>query len=101
MVDSLSVETLHENFDDYFIIDVRENEEYALEHIQGAMLSPLSEPLRSFKNNGKKIVFMCRSGKRSLMAAQKYVHHNSFDTVYNLTGGILAWGAQGYPVVEK
>lgn len=100
MVESLSVEALHDNFDDFFVIDVREDEEYASEHIDGTMTAPLSEPLRSFQSEGKTIVFMCRSGKRSLMAAQKYLFKNPSDTVYNLTGGILAWGEQGYPVVE-
>ena len=60
MVESLSVETLHDNFDDYFVIDVREDEEYASEHIEDTVLAPLSEPLGAIQNNGKKIVFMCR-----------------------------------------
>ena len=101
MFESLSVEDLYDNFDDFFVIDVRENEEYESEHIDGTMAAPLSKPLGSINNNGKKIVFMCRSGKRSLMAAQKYLFKNSSDTVYNLTGGILAWGEHGYPVIEQ
>ncbi len=101
MVESLSVETLHDNFDDYFVIDVREDEEYASEHIEDTVLAPLSEPLGAIQNNGKKIVFMCRSGKRSLIAGQRYRLENPSDTVYNLMGGILAWGQQDYSVVKK
>ena len=101
MVENLSVETLHGNFDDYCVIDVREDEEYESVHIAGTVLAPLSEPLGAIQNDGKKIVFMCRSGKRSLMAAQKYLFKNPSDTVYNLTGGILAWIENGYPVAEK
>lgn len=101
MIEILSVDSLYKNFGDFFVIDVREDGEYKSEHIDGTMAAPLSEPLYAVQNGGKKIVFMCRSGKRSLMAAQKYLFDNPFDTVYNLTGGILAWQEQGYPVVEK
>ncbi len=100
MIESLFVNTLNENFDGFFVIDVREEDEYALAHIKGAMLAPLSQPLPAIQNHGKELVFMCRSGKRSLMAAQHYQFNNPSQTVYNLVGGILAWQQNGYPVVS-
>ena len=40
MVENLSVETLHGNFDNFFVIDVREDEEYKSVHIAGTVLAP-------------------------------------------------------------
>ncbi|HCU06835.1 MAG TPA: rhodanese-like domain-containing protein [Holosporales bacterium] len=100
MIESLFVNTLNENFDSFFVIDVREEEEYNIAHIKDAMLAPLSEPLPAVQNNGKAVVFMCRSGKRSLIAAEHYQVNNQSETVYNLVGGILAWQQHGYPVIS-
>ena len=41
MVRCLTVEVLHENFDGFFVIDVREKEEFKAEHIRGTTLSRL------------------------------------------------------------
>jgi rhodanese-related sulfurtransferase len=100
MIENLFVHTLNEDFDNFFVIDVREEDEYKIAHIKGALFAPLSEPFPVMKNQGKVVVFMCRSGKRSLMAAQRYEFKNPSETVYNLVGGILAWQQHGYPVVS-
>ena len=48
--------------------------------------------------NDETVILYCRSGARSaqgvgFMAAQGY------DKVYNLTGGIMAWQQNGWPLV--
>lgn len=100
MINNLLADTLNDDFDSFFVIDVREEEEHSIAHIKGAMLAPLSLPLPDIQNNGKALVFMCRSGKRSLMAAQRYQLQNPSEMVYNLVGGILAWQQCGYPVIS-
>jgi rhodanese-related sulfurtransferase len=42
------------------------------------------------------VVFLCRVGSRSGMAAQAF-RTAGFDA-YNLTGGILAWSDRGLPM---
>ncbi|MDP1662430.1 MAG: rhodanese-like domain-containing protein [Phycisphaerales bacterium] len=86
------------------LVDVREPDEHAREHIRGARLLPLSRfapaDAAAAAKAGQRIVFHCRSGKRSAdacrMAAALAV---SGQAVYTLSGGIEAWKSAGLPVV--
>ena len=84
------------------LIDVRETEEYNEAHIQGAILLPLSGFTAEMvpQNPDKKIIFQCRSGKRSEQAA--IIAHDIQRDVsfYNFEGGILSWIEAGYPVID-
>ncbi|MCS6819655.1 MAG: thioredoxin domain-containing protein [Chitinophagales bacterium] len=85
------------------LIDVRTPEEFAEKHIKGATNLDIRES--SFEatlsklNKDKPIYFYCLSGGRSNRAAQK-ASSLGFKEVYNLKGGILAWGNAGKPVVS-
>ena len=87
------------------LIDVREPFENAAERIVGAKLQPLgsldAESLQQAAGS-KRIVFHCRTGRRSLDAANRFaraVHQTAVSQpVYNLAGGIEAWKAAGLPV---
>ncbi|GAN11637.1 sulfurtransferase [Mucor ambiguus] len=46
----------------------------------------------------EQLVISCRSGRRSLLAAQYTVSKLGFKNVYNVEGGILKWIQKGYPV---
>ncbi|CAO3610335.1 unnamed protein product [Mucor fragilis] len=46
----------------------------------------------------EQLVISCRSGRRSLLAAQYAVSRLGFKNVYNVQGGILEWIQKGYPV---
>lgn len=73
------------------LIDVREEDEHKQEHIQGSLLIPLSSfDKKRIPREDKKVVFHCRSGKRSAEAAN---HYN--EECYNLEGGILGWKKEG------
>jgi len=85
------------------LIDVREAIEYREERIAGAVLMPLSsfDAAKALIGKGdKKLVVQCRSGKRSMQAAQKLAEVGCLE-VYSLKGGIEAWKAQGYQVVQS
>lgn len=83
------------------IIDVREPFEYGEERIDGSDLHSLSafdaEAIHA-KYGDRKLVFQCRSGKRSLDAAQRYASCGG--SPYHLVGGIEAWKATGQPVYK-
>lgn len=83
------------------LIDVREPAEYEAEHIQGALLCPLSSLDPNVVPNPENltVVFQCGSGMRSAKAVQAcaasgrpFKHH--------LKGGIQAWKAAGYPTIS-
>jgi rhodanese-related sulfurtransferase/rubrerythrin len=79
---------------EYMLVDVRQPDEYAKGHIPGATLIPLGELAQRMRELpvDKDIIFYCRSGKRSRVAAiltgsRPYVA----GTIFNMDGGILAW----------
>jgi len=80
------------------LVDVRETDEYATEHISGSILSPLSmfEPNLFPKFSGKRVVVVCAVGKRSAAAA-KQLTKVGYGEVINLTGGLQAWKDAGCP----
>lgn len=73
------------------IIDVREQEEYALKNI-GAQLIPLQTVLDNHQkiDPSKKVIVHCKSGRRSAAAIEQLQHSFSFQNLYNLVGGIEA-----------
>lgn len=85
----------------YLLVDVRQPDEYAREHIPGAVLIPLGE-LETRRNElptDRDILFYCRSGMRSRSAAIfAGSRPRTSGILYNLTGGMLAWNGQ---VLEK
>lgn len=82
-------------------VDVREtNEVEVLAYdLPGVMSLPLSElPDRLAELSSEQpIILACRSGKRSLKAAQ-LLSENNFDQLFSLAGGIIAWEAAELPV---
>lgn len=82
------------------VVDVREPAEHAAEKIHGAMLVPLATVTKSSipSCEGKKLVIHCRSGKRSTSACEKLLAEDPKLEIYNLEGGISAWGAAGHSV---
>jgi rhodanese-related sulfurtransferase len=84
--------------DSMMLVDVREPNETAAERFPGAVLVPLStfDVTAIPDPEGKRVVFACRSGRRSVTASQAAQAAGlPYDT--HLAGGILAWKAGGYP----
>ncbi len=81
------------------LIDVRESDEHAREHVLGARLAPLSAiDAHDFdRDHGKAAVFCCRSGMRTQANATKLLARG-FSEAYYLEGGLEAWKAAGLPV---
>jgi len=81
------------------VYDVREQNEYAAEHIAGTNLVPLSslDPGRIPPDAKRKIVLHCRSGQRCGAAAERLAMAGYAGDLYRMTGGILAWKQAGLP----
>lgn len=85
------------------MIDVREQDEWDEQHIEGTIFIPLDQvesrisELAQYKDST--VIMQCRSGRRSNLAAETLLKAG-FSKVYNLEGGILAWDEQGLPTVK-
>lgn len=74
------------------ILDVREEVEFAFGHIEGAKSIPMGEleARLSELDKEREIYIICRTGKRSDMAAQKLASHG-FTKVFNVLPGMTSW----------
>lgn len=77
---------------DILLLDVRQPEEYKAGHIPGAILIPLPELPDRFLDlkSSSRIMVYCRSGRRSLAAANLIADELDLE-VFTIDGGILAW----------
>lgn len=82
------------------LVDVREPDEHARERIAGARLAPLSKlDARALAPaGGKRVVFHCKSGRRSMDAARAVAAVATCGEVCTMTGGIERWKAESMPV---
>ncbi len=83
------------------LVDVREDNEYAHEHIAGAVHMPLSRfDLAALPDDPEKpVVFHCHIGGRSARAVM-FCAQQGLPIDSHLSGGIDAWKAAGLPVVR-
>ncbi|MCB0856712.1 MAG: molybdopterin-synthase adenylyltransferase MoeB [Solirubrobacterales bacterium] len=83
------------------LIDTREPYEYEESHIEDSELIPVGviadRIAASVADKDQRIILQCRSGARSLTAALTLADLG-YTNLANLTGGILEWEAQGFPV---
>jgi rhodanese-related sulfurtransferase len=82
------------------LVDIREPNEFAREHILGARLVPLAGlDVHDFDREraaGKAIIFHCQSGRRTASNAARLIA-TGFTETYVLEGGLEGWRAAGLP----
>lgn len=83
------------------LIDIREADERAREHVTGSRSLPLSKlgEAAGTINGTRPVIFHCRSGNRTQVNAQALAEAAKCEA-YLLEGGIEAWKAAGLPVVR-
>ena len=98
-VEDLTVEQVKAGLEDgsILLVDVREPNELAVERIPGAIDFPLStfDPAALPDPEGRRLVFSCRSGRRSVTASQA-AQAAGLPYDAHMAGGILAWKAAGF-----
>ena len=84
------------------LVDVRTDDEAARGVIHGALHIPLHMlPMQTQELEGETpLVFYCHSGIRSAQAGS-FMSSQGRDNIFNLRGGVLAWGAAGYTLAPK
>ncbi|MCB0567517.1 MAG: molybdopterin-synthase adenylyltransferase MoeB [Phaeodactylibacter sp.] len=87
---------------DFQLIDVREPYEYEIANLGGELIPPSQISQQADRiSRDKKVILHCRSGKRSADAIRELQKLGSFDNLYNLEGGILAWAQQIDPDIKQ
>lgn len=83
-----------------FVLDVREPDEWAAGHIDGAALVPLGQlPGRIGEVPAdRQVVVVCRSGNRSAQGRDVLLAAGR-PSVTSMAGGMTDWAAAGHPVV--
>lgn len=95
------IDSLKQGKSEHLILDVRGPDEFREGYIAGAKNLPVSElgariqEISEHKSNP--VIVYCRSGGRSSVAAQ-ILAANGFANVTNVSGGMLDWQSNGYPV---
>jgi adenylyltransferase/sulfurtransferase len=86
------------------LVDVREEDEYAICHLEDAELIPLSrfveEAPQRLKDQDAHIVVYCHHGMRSANAAA-WLRQQGYSNVSNLLGGIDRWAEEIDPEMER
>lgn len=92
-----------DSLNDWLVIDVREDNEYASGHLPGAISLPRSRmEMMAMQSDAleaaadKPALVYCASGKRSLLAAQTLKELGARRPV-SMAGGIAAWREAGKP----
>jgi rhodanese-related sulfurtransferase len=86
---------------DAYLLDVREDDEWAAGHAPGAHHLPMMEiPVRltEVPQDGD-VVVVCRMGGRSAQVVA-YLRRNGWDNARNLDGGMQEWVAAGRPLTS-
>jgi sulfur-carrier protein adenylyltransferase/sulfurtransferase len=88
--------------EDFFLLDVREPNEYQIGKIPGSTLIPLGEVPQRVNEipRDKEIIVHCKMGGRSAKAAA-FLRTQGYTNVKNLKGGILDWSDKVDPTVPK
>jgi len=88
--------------EDFFLLDVREPNEFQIGRIPGSTLIPLGEVPQRVNEipRDKEIVVHCKMGGRSAKAAA-FLRQQGYKNVKNLKGGILDWSDKIDPSVPK
>ncbi len=101
--DRISVDTAKQMIEQggVLVVDVREQVEWDRGHIPDALHIPLGELLNRPRDLLKQdnIIFVCAEGVRSAVACEVAAAIGK-KQLYNLEGGTVAWGKQGYPLAR-
>ncbi|NSC25649.1 hypothetical protein FM076_32665 [Streptomyces albus subsp. chlorinus] len=82
------------------LVDVREDDEWAVRHPAGAVHAPLSTLPASLPDlpDGP-LAFVCRTGSRSVQGGARAIRAGR-TAVFSVAGGLEAWEAAGLPVTR-
>jgi rhodanese-related sulfurtransferase len=83
------------------LVDVREAGELTALHVPGSLHVPMSDFANAAQTlpQDRPLLFICASGRRSLVAAD-YLRRQGHPDVANVVGGIIEWRKRGLPTAS-
>ncbi|WP_432833287.1 rhodanese-like domain-containing protein [Dactylosporangium sp. CA-092794] len=99
---SIPTATVGDITDDAYLLDVREDDEWAAGHAPGAVHVPMMQiPARIEEiPEDRDVYVVCRVGGRSARVVG-FLMSNGRDRVVNVDGGMQSWEAAGRPMVSE
>jgi rhodanese-related sulfurtransferase len=87
------------------LVDVREPEEFALAHIEGAQLVPMQSVPAELQRleamaDERDLLVLCHHGVRSLQVVA-WLRQHGIDNCFSVTGGIDQWSREIDPGVPR
>lgn len=84
------------------LLDVREPNEFAYCHIEGALHIPMGQIVSRLDDIDaeREIIVICHHGMRSFQVAQ-FLESQGYGRIINLSGGIDAWARDVDPTMPK
>ena len=101
-VNASELNDLLDSKEEILLVDVRSPSEYTHDgHIEGVRLLPLQNLLQQAGElpQDQEIIFVCRSGNRSMVACQQMARLG-YSNVKNIEGGMIAWQRAGLPIAR-
>ena len=104
-IKSMDAKQLHEALscnENIVLVDCREQHEWDEGRIEKAIHIPLGQiedRLDELSNKEATIILQCRSGKRSMRAAE-FLEDEGYTDLTNLEGGILGWQDNNFSIVK-
>lgn len=94
----VSVQELKQLIDskaDFQLIDVREEHEYEICHLNGELIPMAEVPHNTdrIRKEGQ-VIIHCRGGNRSKQIIQFLEKNHGYTNLFNLQGGITAWAQE-------
>ncbi len=88
----------------FHLVDVREDSEWAKEHLPGAVhlgKGVIERDIeKAIPQTGAPIVLYCGGGFRSALAAEA-LQKMGYTNVWSMDGGFSGWRDKGYPLVKE
>jgi hydroxyacylglutathione hydrolase len=96
----LTVDELHDRWDELQVLDVRERSEYDAGHIPGSVLTPFHDldEIPDGIDPEQPVAVLCASGQRAAVGASLLRRHGAREVWHVVDGGVPAWRRAGYPV---
>jgi len=89
--------------DEFLLVDVREESEYAKDHLPGAVHMGKGVIERDIEGRvpelGKEMILYCGGGFRSALAADN-LQKMGYTNVISMDGGIRGWREKNYPLTK-
>lgn len=99
-IDEVGVDAIDSAPPNALVLDVREPEEFAREHVPDAINIPQAELASRLDEvpRDRPVLTICQSGSRSVRSAQ-FLRQQGYQQVASVAGGTRAWHDEGRPVV--